>query len=110
MQQLKMTFKNMEHTQAVDEKIKEKSQRFDCYIHGKTSFHWMCFKDSLDQYHVEIKAVGPHFEFFSKSSHENFYKCIDLSVDKIERQFEKHKSKKSNRIHNHDPVDHFKAS
>ena len=110
MMQLKMTFKNLEHSPALDEKIREKTAKFENYVHGRSAFHWMCWKDSLEKYHVEIKAVGPHLEFFAKCEHDNFYKCIDLVVDKMERQFEKHKSKKENRIHNHDPVDHYEAS
>lgn len=100
----------MENSPALDERLHEKTARFDCYVQGKSSFHWVCIKNSHGEHEVELKVLGPQIEFFAKAEHENLYKCIDLVVDKIERQFEKYKSKKSNPIHNKDKIDFHKAS
>lgn len=97
---LKVSFKNLEHTPALDQKIQEKSERFSKYFNGNVSLGWVCWTG--DQGHwAEIKMVGPDFEFFAKASADNLYKCLDLVCNKLERQVEKKKDKIKNRIHYH---------
>lgn len=94
---LKVSFKHLEHTPALDQKIQEKSERFSKYFDGKVSLTWVCWTDEHGHW-AEIKMYGPSFEFFAKATSDNLYKCFDLVCDKLERQVEKKKSKMRNRI------------
>ena len=97
---LKVSFKHLEHTPALDQKIQEKSERFSKYFDGQVSVNWVCWTDNHGHW-AEIKLCGPSFEFFAKASSDNLYKCLDLVCDKLERQVEKKKSKMRNRINYH---------
>ena len=96
---LKISFKHLNHTPALDERIKEKSEKLDKYFEGNTSVSWTCWV-SGDDHWAEIKAHGPKFDFFAKASADNMYKSLDLCVEKMERQFDKQKDLYKNKIHN----------
>jgi putative sigma-54 modulation protein len=96
---VKMTFKKLEHTPALDEKIREKSEKLNCYFEGKTNFHWICWVGDDGWHYAELKVTGPKFEFFAHAHDDNLYKCFDLVVNKMERQLEKKKSKLRHHIH-----------
>ena len=70
---LKISFKHLNHTPALDERIKEKSEKLDKYFEGNTSVSWTCWV-SGDDHWAEIKAHGPKFDFFAKASADNMYK------------------------------------
>lgn len=95
---LKISFKHLKHTPALDERIKEKSEKLEKYFEGNTSVSWVCWVHG-DEHWAEIKCHGPKFNFFAKACADNMYKSIDLCVDKMERQFEKQKDIYKNKIH-----------
>lgn len=95
---LKITFKHLEHTPALDARITEKSEKFEKYFQGNLNVHWFCWVHN-DEHWAEIKIHGPKFDFFAKASADNMYKALDLVVDKMERQIEKQKDIKRNKMH-----------
>ncbi len=95
---LKISFKHLKHTPALDERIKEKSEKLSKYFEGNTSISWVCWVHG-DEHWAEIKVHGPKFDFFAKACADNMYKTLDLCVDKIDRQFEKQKDIFKNRLH-----------
>jgi putative sigma-54 modulation protein len=97
---LKISFKHLEHTPALDERIKEKSEKFEKYFQGNVTVQWVCWVED-NKHWAEIKVHGPKFDFFAKASSDNLYKCLDLVCEKIERQFEKQKDQKRNKMHSH---------
>jgi len=100
---IKISFKHLEHTPSLDQKIYEKSEKLNKYFEGKVDMHWVCWTDDKGKHFAEIKLHGPHFDYFASASSDNLYKCFDLVVDKIEKQVEKKKDKMRNRVHtNHD--------
>jgi putative sigma-54 modulation protein len=98
---LKISFKHLKHTPALDERIKEKSEKLKKYFEGNTSVSWVCWVQDNEHW-AEIKVHGPKFDFFAKACADNMYKTLDLCVDKMERQFEKQKDIYKNRLH-HSP-------
>lgn len=97
---LKISFKHLEHTPALDQRIHEKSEKFEKYFQGNTTVTWTCWVQ--DNFHwAEIKVHGPKFDFFAKASADNLYKCLDIVCDKMERQLEKQKDQKRNKMHSH---------
>ncbi len=95
---LKISFKHLKHTPALDERIKEKSEKLSKYFEGNTSISWVCWVHG-DEHWAEIKVHGPKFDFFAKACADNMYKTLDICVDKIDRQFEKQKDIFKNRLH-----------
>ncbi len=96
---LKISFKHLKHTPALDERIKEKSEKLDKYFEGNTNVSWVCWV-SGDEHWAEIKVHGPKFDFFAKACSENMYKSLDLCIEKMERQFDRQKDLYKNKIHN----------
>ncbi len=97
---LKISFKHLDHTPALDARIKEKSEKFEKYFQGNTTVQWFCWVQN-EQHWAEIKVHGPKVEFFAKATSENLYKSLDLVVEKMERQFEKQKEMMRNKMHAH---------
>lgn len=95
---LTISFKHMEHTPALDQRITEKSEHFEKYFKGNVSVQWFCWVHN-NQHWAEVKIHGPKFDFFAKASADNMYKSLDLVVEKMERQFEKQKDMKRNKLH-----------
>lgn len=96
---LKISFKHLKHTPALDERIKEKSEKLARYFEGNTNITWVCWVNG-DEHWAEIKAQGPKFDFFAKACADNMYKSLDLCIDKMERQFHRKKDLYKNKIHN----------
>lgn len=94
---LKISFKHLDHTPALDERILEKSQKFEKFYKGNVDVQWICWVHE-EKHWAEVKVHGPKFDFFAKAHADNMYKSLDLVVEKIERQFEKQKGQKKNRI------------
>lgn len=97
---LKITFKHLDHTPALDERIREKSEKFEKYFQGNTNVQWFCWVHN-DEHWAEIKVHGPKFDFFAKACADNMYKSLDLVVEKMERQIEKQKDQLRNKMHAH---------
>lgn len=95
---LKITFKHLDHTPALDERIKGKSEKFEKYFQGNISVSWVCWVHE-EKHWAEVKVHGPKFDFFAKASADNMYKSLDLVVDKMERQIEKQKDQMRNKLH-----------
>ncbi|MEK6626724.1 MAG: ribosome-associated translation inhibitor RaiA [Bdellovibrionota bacterium] len=97
-----ISFKHLEHTPAIDEKIREKSAHLEKYLEGDVQVKWTCSieEPGHPSNHVaEIQIHGPKYNFHATACSENLYKCLDLVVEKMEKQLSKHKEKWKNRLH-----------
>ena len=99
-----ITFRHLEHTPSLDERIHEKSEKIAKWLGGKSHVKWNCHVKNGNHY-AEIDLIGPHYEYHAKASSDSLYKSMDLVVAKIEKQIQKKKekltSKKSKRAHKH---------
>lgn len=94
---IQIAFKNLEHSPAVDEHIHQKSEKLNKYLDGNMNINWSCeLKEGIHS--CDIKVQGPTFDYHATSNHENFYKCIDLGLQKVERQIARRKDKWKNKI------------
>ena len=94
------TFKHLEHTPALDEKIEMKSQKLQKFFEGNFEVHWTCYVREDNQHCADIKVIGPAFEYHAGAYSESLYKTLDLAINKIEKQIHKKKSKWKNHISN----------
>ena len=93
------TFKHLEHTPALDQKIEEKSQKFKKYFDGNLEVFWTCSVREDGAHLAEIKLLGPKFEFHASAHSDSLYKTLDLAVSKIEKQLHKKKEIRRDKIH-----------
>ncbi len=98
------SFKHLEHTPALDEKINSKSQKLKKFFEGNFEVHWTCYVRDDGAHCADIKLVGPNFEYHAAAHSDQLYKTLDLAVSKIEKQVGKKKDKWKKRIsHKHQP-------
>lgn len=80
-----ISFRNMEHTQALDELIQSKSQKFAKWFSANADIKWTCWVEGSE--HVcEVKILDHNKEFFAKAESDDLYKSIDLVKSKIQNQ------------------------
>jgi putative sigma-54 modulation protein len=87
------SFKQLEHTPALDEKIEAKSQKLKKFFEGNFEVHWTCYVRDDGAHCAEIKLLGPSFEYHAAAHSEKMYKTLDLAINKIEKQVSKRKDK-----------------
>lgn len=97
-----ITFLHLDHTEALDQRIEEKSEKLQKYLGGRTHIKWNCFVKG-NQHCAEAILIGPHFEYSAKGSSDNLYKSIDQVISKIEKQLVKKKEKMRGRSSRQSP-------
>lgn len=95
---IKITFKNIKHTPAIDSRIEKKSKRLEKFFDGRSSIQWTCYEEG-DLHIAEITVEGPTFRFMAKASDRNLYHALDKTINKMEIQVKKQKEKMKNPIH-----------
>ncbi len=99
---IKITFKNLDHTPSLDARIEKKSLRLEKFFEGRSSIQWICFTDGIN-HHAEITLEGPNFRINATGSDKNLYHALDKVISKIEIQLRKQKEKWKNPIHHKHP-------
>lgn len=95
---LTIEFLHLEHTESLDQRIKEKSEKINKYFDGNSHLKWNCYvKDG--QHHAELHINCSHNNFHAKAHSDNLYKSLDIVVDRLEKQISKKKSKVKNKLH-----------
>lgn len=98
------SFKHLEHTPALDEKIHSKSQKLKKFFEGNFEVHWTCYVRDDGAHCADIKLIGPSFEYHAAAHSDQLYKTLDLAVSKIVKQVGKKKDKWKKKIsHKHQP-------
>lgn len=87
-----ITFRHLDHTPSLDERIQEKSKKLAKYLGGKSHIKWSCYVKEGNHY-AEVDLLGPNFSYHATGHSDSLYKTIDLVVSKIEKQVQKKKEK-----------------
>jgi len=95
---LKISYRHLESTPSIDEKITEKVSKLKKFFQGKISVDWICSVES-DAHYSEVTITGDHFKYHATASDANLYKTIDDAVQKLQRQLERKKAKVKEKIH-----------
>lgn len=83
--QLEITFRHLEHTPALDEKIREKLERVSKKLGASAHFHWTSWVEHDS--HVSTLAIKDGSrDFFVKAESDDLYKTIDQVIKKVENQ------------------------
>lgn len=91
---IQLTGHHVEITQTIRDFVKDKFDRLKKHNEVITSIHVVLSVDKLRQM-AEAKLHVPHAEVFATAESEDMYKTIDILVDKLVRQLEKHRGKNS---------------
>lgn len=99
---LTIDFLHLDHTESLDERITEKSEKFNKYFDHEPRLRWTCFVKEGTHY-AECTLQSSNVTYFAKAKADSLYKTIDLVCDKLERQLLKKKEKVKNKIHRKKP-------
>lgn len=75
----------MEHTPALDQIIREKSERFGKWFGPGTNVHWICWPEG-DNHCSEVTVKSGGQEFFAKAASDDMYKTFDIVIHKVQNQ------------------------
>jgi len=93
--QINISGKHLEITPAIDEYIRKKAERIVRHLDRVQSVTFVIEKEPHNQgYHVEVKTdVAGHDDFIANHRHADLYACIDLVLDRADRQVKDWKSR-----------------
>lgn len=80
-----ISFRNLEHTEALDLKINEKSKKLEKYLGPDAKVEWVCWVENSDQF-AEVKVNDGKNKFIAKANSESLYSSLDLVLNKITSQ------------------------
>lgn len=91
-----ITFRNIDHTDALDEKIKSKSAKLERLLGPESELNWVSWVENDVQIsEARLHHRGEHY--VAKSSDKNLYHTFDQVIDKLEAQVSKEHSKFRNK-------------
>jgi ribosomal subunit interface protein len=95
---LKIHFKNLEHTEALDAKIKAKAETLKRFFEEKIDVQWTC--SVSDKFHrSDVRVLGPKIDIHAEADAATLYESFDQVISKIERQLQKIKEQRKEKIH-----------
>lgn len=80
-----ITFRHMDHTPALDQVIREKSEKFNKWFGPRAEINWTCWIEGTDHC-SEVWVMSGAEKFFAKAHSDDLYKTFDLIVHKIQNQ------------------------
>lgn len=89
----------VEVTQAIRSYIEDKIGKLDKYFEDASNINAnVVIKVRGNEQKIEITVPAMHYTLRSEESHSDLYAAIDLTVDKLERQIRKNKTKINSKI------------
>ena len=90
---------NVEITPSIRSYIEDKIGKLERYFHAPEDITAsVVIKVRGKEQKIEITVPAMHYTLRSEESHDDLYAAIDLTVDKLERQIRKNKTKINSRI------------
>lgn len=95
---LKIVFKNLEHTEALDSKIRDKVETLSRFFEEKIDITWTC---SVSDHHQrsDVHLIGPKIDIHADAQAQSLYETFDMAIHKVEKQLQKIKEKRSDKMH-----------
>ena len=80
-----ITFRNLEHTNSLDQKIKEKSKKVNMHLGNNAEIEWVCWVEDKSQI-AEVKVHDGRRNFLAKAESNSLYKTMDQVINKLTNQ------------------------
>ena len=84
---INITFRHMDHTPALDNIIREKSEKFSKWLGPSTEVRWTCWREGINHC-SEVTVHSGHQEYFAKAHADDMYKTFDIVLHKIQNQIQ----------------------
>lgn len=97
--EVRISYRHLEKSPAVDEKIMEKLEHLKKYFKGKLNVSWVCSVDGHQQHKSEVNINMGQKNFHAHAIDKNLYNTLDMALNKLEKQIEKQDSKRKDKIH-----------
>ena len=98
---IKVTYKHLDSTPALDEATRTKSERLKKYFDGQMNLNWN-FTVEKQSHVAHCHLTGNRMDFFAEATTDSIYTAIDAAVDHLEKQVRKNKEQVKNK--------HFKTA
>ena len=82
---LNITFRHMDHTPALDQVIREKSEKFTKWFGSQVNVQWTCWLEGIEHC-SEVTVKAGQENYFAKAHADDMYKTFDLVIHKIQNQ------------------------
>ena len=92
---IKVTYKHLESTPALDETTRNKSEKLKKYFDGKLNLDWS-FTVEKKSHIAHCHLTGNHMDFFAESTTDSIYSAIDEVISSLDRQLRKNKEQLKN--------------
>jgi putative sigma-54 modulation protein len=96
--QVLVTFRHMDATAALRDYAESKVARVHKYLRRPIEAH-VILEVSKRRHMAEITLTGEHMTVNAKETTGDLYSAIDLAMDKVERQIQKHITRRDKRKH-----------
>ncbi len=87
---IKISYKHLESTPAIDSVTRKKSEKLGKYFKGKLNLDWNFTVEKQTQV-AHCHLTGDHIEFFAEATTDSIYSAIDQVVAHLEAQVRKTK-------------------
>jgi putative sigma-54 modulation protein len=84
---VEISFRNLDHTPALDELIRKKSEKLGRHFSDGVSINWVCWTEK-NEHTSTINIKDRRDEFFAKAASDSLYKSVDLAISKVVAQVE----------------------
>ena len=96
--ELKITYRHLESTPSIEEKIRDKASHLEKYFKGNMEVHWICGVEK-DRHTSEVNVHAGHHYFNAKAEDDDLYKTMDQALKKIEPQIREKNKQIKDHIH-----------
>ncbi|MBT4762012.1 MAG: ribosome-associated translation inhibitor RaiA [Bdellovibrionaceae bacterium] len=95
---LTISFRHMDSTPSLEEKIKDKAGHLKKYFKGKVDIEWVCSVEGEGHLSKIAVHAGKNY-FHAEAADENLYKTFDQALSKVERQIRKKHAQLKDHLH-----------
>lgn len=88
--QIKISYKHIESSTAIDEVTQKKSEKLKKYFRGKLNLNWIFSVEKQNQI-AHCHLTGDHIDFYAEATTASLYTSIDQVVNQLDRQVRKNK-------------------
>ena len=88
--QIKISYKHIESSTAIDEVTQKKSEKLKKYFRGKLNLNWIFSVEKQNQI-AHCHLTGDHIDFYAEATTASLYTSIDQVVSQLDRQVRKNK-------------------
>jgi ribosomal subunit interface protein len=84
---IEISFRNLEHTPALDGLIKKKTEKLQRHFTQSVNITWVCSTEK-NEHTSTLIIKDKKTEFFAKSASDSLYKSVDIAIGKVIQQVE----------------------